>query len=411
MKPRIIASLDIGSSKIRTVIGNIEEKNGLPNIIGVGVADSTGLRKGAVIDVEETINSISSSLEDAERMAGEPINHVFLGIGGNHIMSFDSKGVIAVANTSNEISEDDVDRVLEAAQAVSIPSNRRILRIIPKAFTVDEQRGIKYPVGMTGIRLEVEAHIVTGLIPAVKNIEKCVHQAGVDIDDIIPTSLAAAESILSKRQKELGVVVVDIGCGGTSVCVFEEGTTLHTALIPVGGENVTNDIAIGLKSSIDAAEKVKIEYGTCIPEDVNDRETIDLSLLSKIDSQTVAKKHMVEIIRARYQEIFQLVKDELAKIHRDGMLPAGVILTGAASKMPGTIDLARETLNLPVQIGFPQNFDGVVDKIDDPAYATAIGLLIWGSRFEGKNYGFDLKSISVSKMVTNLKNWTRSLFP
>ncbi|OGJ47541.1 cell division protein FtsA, partial [Candidatus Peregrinibacteria bacterium RIFOXYA2_FULL_33_7] len=258
MKPRIIASLDIGSSKIRTVIGNIEEKNGLPNIIGVGVADSTGLRKGAVIDVEETINSISSSLEDAERMAGEPINHVFLGIGGNHIMSFDSKGVIAVANTSNEISEDDVDRVLEAAQAVSIPSNRRILRIIPKAFTVDEQRGIKYPVGMTGIRLEVEAHIVTGLIPAVKNIEKCVHQAGVDIDDIIPTSLAAAESILSKRQKELGVVVVDIGCGGTSVCVFEEGTTLHTALIPVGGENVTNDIAIGLKSSIDAAEKVKI---------------------------------------------------------------------------------------------------------------------------------------------------------
>lgn len=411
MKPRIIASLDIGSSKIRTIIGTIEEKNSVPNIIGVGVANSTGLRKGSVIDVEETINSISSSLEDAERMAGEPINHVFLGINGNHIKAIDSKGVIAVANNNNEITEDDLDRVLEAAQAVSIPSNRRILRIIPKSFTVDEQRGIKYPVGMTGIRLEVDAHIITGLIPAVKNIEKCVHQAGVDIDDIIPNSLAASEAILTKRQKELGVVVVDIGCGGTSVCIFEEGTTLHSVVIPVGGENVTNDIAIGLRSSIDAAEKVKIEYGTCIPEDVNDRETIDLSLISKIDSQTVSKKHMVEIIRARYQEIFQLVKDELAKIHRDGMLPAGVMLTGAGSKMPGTVDLARETLNLPVQIGFPQNFDGVVDKIDDPAYATAIGLLIWGSRFEGRTYGFGLKQISVSRVLSSLKTWTRSLFP
>src|SRR3989339_483318 len=204
MKPRIIASLDIGSSKIRTVIGNIEEKNGLPNIIGVGVADSTGLRKGAVIDVEETINSISSSLEDAERMAGEPINHVFLGIGGNHIESINSKGVIAVAHAEDEITEDDVDRVLEAAQAVTIPPNRRILRIIPKSFTVDEQKGIKYPVGMTGIRLEVLAHLVTGLMPAVKNIEKCVHQAGVDINDIIPCGLAAAEAVLTKRQKEIG---------------------------------------------------------------------------------------------------------------------------------------------------------------------------------------------------------------
>ena len=241
-KNRLIAGLDIGSSKIRTVVCTLEEKGSMPNVIGVGVAPSFGLRKGGVIDVEETINSISSSLEDAERMAGEPIHHVFLGIGGTHLASQDSKGVIAVSHSGNEISEDDVDRVLEAAQAVSIPSNRRILRIIPKAFTVDEQKGIKYPVGMTGIRLEVEAHLITGLAPAVKNIEKCVHQAGVDIDDIIPSGLASAEAVLSKRQKELGVVVVDIGCGGTSVSVFEEGTTLHTAVLPVGGENVTNDI-------------------------------------------------------------------------------------------------------------------------------------------------------------------------
>lgn len=410
-KLRLVAGLDIGSSKIRTVVATLEEKGATPNIIGVGVAPSTGLRKGAVIDVEETINSISSSLEDAERMAGEPINHVFTGIGGNHIESMDSKGVIAVSHAGNEIGEDDVDRVLEAAQAVSIPSNRRILRIIPKSFTVDEQRGIKYPVGMTGIRLEVEAHIVTGLVPAVKNVEKCVHQAGVDIDDIIPSSLAAAEAVLSRRQKELGVAVVDIGCGGTSIAVFEEGTTLHTAVVPVGGEHVTNDVAIGLRTSIDTADKIKIEYGTCIPDDVNDRETIDLSLLSKIDSQIVSKKHLAEIIQARYHEIFLLVKDILAKIHRDGMLPAGVILTGAAVKMPGAIDLARETLNLPVQIGFPQNFEGVVDKIDDPAYATAIGLVLWGSRFEGRSYGFDLRGLSISKTLVGIKDWAKKLLP
>jgi len=409
-KSHIIAGLDIGSSKIRTVIGTLGDNHTQLNIIGVGVSPSMGLRKGRVIDVEEAINSISSSLEDAERMSGEPINHVFLGIGGSHLESLDSKGVIAIPN-GNEISEADVDRVLEAAQAVSIPSNRRILRIIPKAFSVDEQKGIKYPVGMTGIRLEVEAHLVTGLVPAIKNIEKCVHQAGVDIDDIIPNGLAAAEAVLSKRQKELGVVVIDIGSGGTSVVVFEEGTTLHTATVPVGGESVTNDIAIGLRTSIDTAEKIKIEYGSCNPDDINDRETIDLSLFSKIDALTVSKRHMAEIIQARYHEIFILVKDELAKINRDGMLPAGVVLTGAGVKMPGVIDLARETLNLPVQIGFPQNFEGVVDKIDDPAYATAIGLALWGSKFEGPRYSFDFRGLKLGKTLQGVKNWAKSLLP
>ncbi len=412
-KAPIIASIDIGSSKIRVVVAiQPDGANPIPNIIGVGVAPSTGLRKGAVIDVEETIHSISNSLEDAERMAGEPINHVFLGIGGNNIESVNSKGVIAVAKEENEISEDDVDRVIEAAQAVTLPSNRRILRIIPKSFTVDEQKGIKYPVGMTGIRLEAEAHIVTGFEPVIKNIEKCVLQSGVDIDDIIPTCLAPAEAVLSKRQKELGVVVVDIGCGGTSICVFEDGATLHTSVIPVGGENVTNDIAIGIKTSIDTAEKIKIEYGSTIPEDVNDRETIDLSQLSKIDTHLVSKKHVVEIIQARYQEIFVLVKEELARINRDGMLPAGVVLTGAGAKMPGVIDLARETLNLPAQIGFPQNYDGVVDKIDDPAYASAIGLLIWGSRFEWRSHaGLNLKSINLKKGLVGVKQFFKKLFP
>ena len=410
-KVRLIAGLDVGSSKIRTVVGTIDEKTLTPNVIGVGIAPSPGMRKGQVIDVEETINNITASLEDAERMAGEPVHHVFLGISGNQIESFNSKGVIAIANPSNEITEDDIDRVLEAAQAVAIPHNKRILRIIPKSFIVDEQKGIKYPVGMTGIRLEVDAHIVTGMVPSVRNIEKCVLQAGVDINDVIPSMLASCEAVLSKRQKELGVVVVDIGCGGTSVAVFEEGTVLHTAVIPVGGENVTNDIAIGLRTSIDTAEKIKIEYGSCAPDEVNDREMIDLGSFSKVDVQKISKRHLVEIIEARYHEIFLFVKEELAKIHRDGMLPAGVVLTGAGVKIPGIIDLARETLNLPVQIGFPQNFEGVVDKIEDPAYATAIGLLIWGTRFESRPFSFGLRGVNFKKTFAGLKNWAKQLLP
>lgn len=410
-KVRFLAGLDVGSSKIRTVVGTIDEKTQTPNVIGVGIAPSTGIRKGQVIDVEETINNITTSLEDAERMAGEPVHHVFLGISGNHIEAFNSKGVIAISHPGNEITEEDLDRVVEAAQAVAIPNNRRILRIIPKSFTVDEQKGIKYPVGMTGIRLEVDAHIVTGMVPTVRNIEKCVLQAGVDIDDVIPAVLASSEAVLSKRQKELGVVVVDIGSGGTSISVFEEGTVLHTAVIPVGGENVTNDIAIGLKTSIDTADKIKIEYGSCVPTEVNDREVIDLSSLSKIDMQKISKRQLVEIIEARYSEIFLLVKEELAKIHRDGMLPAGVVLTGAAVKIPGIIDLAREALNLPVQIGFPQNFEGVVDKIEDPAYATAIGLLILGTRFESRSFGGAFRGLGIKKAFAGLKSWAKQLLP
>jgi len=409
-KSKIVASLDIGNSKIRVIVGIQEEGVPVVNILGVGISKSTGLRKGAVIDFEETINNISLAVEDAERMAGEPVNHVFLGIGGNHIDAINSKGVIAVSNMQNEIGEEDVDRVLEAAQAVTLPSNQRMLRVIPKTFTVDQQKGIKYPVGMTGIRMEVETHIVTGFEPVIKNLEKCVLQSGVDIDDIIPTVLASSEAVLSKRQKELGVVVVDIGCGGTTVSVFEDGATLHTAVVPVGGENVTNDLAIGLRTSIDTAENVKIEYGTIIPEDVNDRETIDLSLLSKVDTHLVSKKQVAEIIQARYNEILHLVKQELSQINRDGMLPAGVILTGAAAKMPGMVELARETLNLPAQIGFPQNYDGVVDKIDDPAYATAIGLLVWGSRFEGRHH-VGLTGINFKKGFSGIKNWFKNLVP
>ncbi len=409
-KERVLASLDIGSSKIRTVVAVVDgqsESGNVPNVIGVGLSPSLGMRKGHVIDIEETIHNIISALEDAERMAGVPINHVFVGMSGVHIESFDSRGVIAISG--NEISVDDVARVLEAAQAVSIPMNRRILHIEPKSYAVDEQRGIKNPVGMTGIRLEVEAHIITGQVQHVKNLEKCIDQAGVDVDAIVPSTIAASEAVLTKRQKELGVVVIDIGAGSTSISVFEEGTILHSVCLPVGGENVTNDIAIGLRTSIDTAEKIKIEFGSVLAEEIQEREMIDLSTVSKMDTQTVSKKYMAEIMQARYYEIFSLIKDEMKRVGRDGLLPAGALLTGAAVKAPGVLDLAREVLGLPVQMGFPVEIGGVIEKVDDPAYATALGTLLWGVR-EGQQQ-FRVGNLDVKRTLTQVGSWFKNLLP
>ncbi len=408
-KERVLASLDIGSSKIRTVVAIADgtQEPPTPNVIGVGLSPSLGIRKGQVIDVEELIHNIISSLEDAERMAGVPVNHVFVGLSGAHIESFDSRGVIAISGS--EITFDDVARVLEAAQAVSIPPNRRILHIEPKAYAVDEQRGIKNPIGMTGIRLEVEAHIITGHVQHVKNIEKCISQAGVDIDAMIPATIATAEATLTKRQKELGVVAIDVGAGCTSVAVYEEGTILHSIGLPVAGESVTNDIAIGLRTSVDTAERIKIEFGSVLPQEINERDMIDLSTISRIDTQTVSRKYMAEIMQARYFEIFTLVKNELQRLGRSGMLPAGAVLTGAAVKTPGVLDLARDVLGLPVQMGFPVDIGGVVEKVDDPAYATALGTLLWGVREGGQMS--PMGNFQMKRTMQQVGSWFKSLLP
>lgn len=411
-KERVLASLDIGSSKIRTVVAIAEggSEPMVPSVIGVGLSPSLGIRKGQVIDVEELIHNIISSLEDAERMAGVPVNHVFVGMSGSHIESFDSRGVIAVSGS--EITMDDVARVLEAAQAVSIPPNRRILHIEPKSYAVDEQRGIKNPMGMTGIRLEVEAHIITGHVQHVKNIEKCISQAGVDIDALVPATIATAEATLTKRQKELGVVCIDVGAGCTSVAVYEEGTVLHSIGLPVAGESVTNDIAIGLRTSVDTAERIKVEFGSVLPQEIQERDMIDLSTISRIDTQTVSRRYMAEIMQARYFEIFSLVKAELARLGRSGMLPAGAVLTGGAAKTPGVLDLARDVLGLPVQMGFPVDIGGVIEKVDDPAYATALGTLIWGVREGGQqSSGLNLGNFQMKRAVGQVGSWFKSLLP
>ncbi len=405
---KVLVGLDIGSSKIRVVVGTTEDQKNTVNIIGVGLSPSNGIRKGMVTDIEEATSNITAALDDAERMAGEPIHRAFVGISGTHIEAYDSKGVIAINGQNAEITEDDVDRVLEAARAVSLPANREILRIIPKSFAVDSQRNVKYPVGMTGIRLEVEAHIITAQASAVKNLDKCLYQTGIDAEEIVPSILSCAESVLDRKQKELGVVLIEIGATCTNMAVFEEDSVIYSSIIPVGGEHVTNDLAIGLRCAIDTAEKVKIEYGTCLPDEVNAREEIDLSQVSKTDVHSVSKHQAAKIIEARYHEIFMMVRDELSKIGREGMLPGGAILCGGAVKMPGTVDLARETLALPAQIGFPKDLEGIVDRIDDPSFAHLAGLLHFANRYgsAGSFFDFDFK-----KMFSNTTKWIQSFLP
>lgn len=385
-KERTIASIDIGNYKIRTAIGVLTQDKKVPSVVGVGVSPSTGMRRGQVIDVEEAINNITASLEEAERMAGEPINHVFIGIGGHHIDAVEAKGVIATQG--EEIIESDVARVLETAQAISIPSNKQVIKIIPKFFSIDNQKGVRYPVGMIGRKLEVEAHIISGQSATIKNIEKCVHEAGVDIDDIVPNTLAASEAVLSKRQRELGVVVIDIGHGSTSMAVYEEGSLIHTAVLPLGGENVTNDIAIGARTSLDMAEKLKTEYGTCAIKEVDPKQSINMKDLGGTDEK-IERSYIAQIVEARYYEILIMARNELRKIRREGMLPAGVVFTGGGCKCHGLLDLARDILSLPVQIGFPHETSSVIEQVDDPSFATCVGLLVWGARMEPAKYGFN----------------------
>lgn len=406
-KDRLSCGIDIGSTRVRVIIGALSDEGGsVPNIIGVGSAPSLGVRKGAVVDVEETIKAITAAVEEAERMSGEPIDHAVVAIGGPTLVSQDSRGVIAVSRADGEILPEDVARVVEAAQAVSVPLNRKIVKVLPRSFSVDEQAGIKDPVGMAGIRLEVEAHIVTAMASNVKNLTRCVHQTGIDIDDLVPSHLAAAEAVLSRRQKDLGVVLIDIGGGSVSLAVFEEGTVLTTAVLPVGAAHITNDVAIGLRTSVDTAERIKVEFGTCRPSEVSGNDTIDLSSISALDQQVVSRLQLAQIIEARLQEMFQMVREHLAHVGRDGLLPGGAVITGGGSKTAHIVDLAKDALGLPVQVGYPVELEGVVDKIDDPAYATAIGALIWGSRSQ--------RSASLGSrghVVGAVKEWLKSFLP
>ncbi len=393
-KNDIIVGIDVGSSNVRTVITQVFEGEEKPRVIGVGVSESAGIRKGVIVDLEEAVKAINSSVEKAEANSGRAVERAIISLGGNHISSQSSKGVIAVGRADGEVTEDDVSRVINAAQAISVPSNKEIVHIIPESYSLDDQKDIKDPLGMNGVRLEVEAMIIEGSTPFIKNLVKCVEQASIAVEDFVLAPLAAAKATLTKRQKELGVVLIDIGGGTTSIAVYEENDLLYTSVLPVGGSHITNDIAIGLRTSIDVAEKVKLEYGNALPKEINKKEDINLAELDQNEEGIVSRYHVAEIIEARLEEIFIMVNKELRAIGKDRLLPAGAVLVGGTAKLPGVIDLAKEVLGLPAQTGFPVPLGGLVDKVDDPSFVTSVGLVIWG-----------LENASVSlKNTLRLKN-------
>lgn len=411
VKEEIINAIDIGSSKVRTLVAKILPDDPKPNIIGVGEAESSGIRRGAVADIEETVTSISNSLEQAERVAGVPVQHAYISIGGSNIISETSRGVVAVARADNEITEDDVARAIEAASTISLPPNHEILHVIPRNFTVDNQIGIKDPVGMTGVRLEVEAIILEAPSSYVKNLVKCVNRVNVEVDDIVVAPLATSQAVLTKKQKELGVVVIDIGSGTTGVAVYEEGDLLHSFILPVGSEHITNDLAIGLRTSIEVAEKVKLKYGHANPQHFDRKDEINLRDFDEKEEGIVLCRQAAEIIEARLVEIFTLINKELKKINRAGKLPAGAVLVGGGVKLPGIVELAKNELRLPVHLGVLRETKAVIEEIKDPAYATAVGLIFWGMEHFDEQKRSSFGSGEASDTIGKIKKFFKNFLP
>ncbi len=406
--------LDIGSNNIRVVTLQ-HQPDETWQIIGAAERQAEGMAKGMVTNIEDLVSSISEVLEQSERMTGTPIESSVVGISGTHIKTLESNGVVAVAKADKEITEEDVARAIEAAQAVATPANYEILHVIPKDFTVDNQSGIKDPVGMTGVRLEVATQIIIGLSSQIKNLTKCIYRAGIDVDDLVFSILACSESTLTKQQKELGVALVNIGSQTTNLIVYEEGEVLHTAVLPVGSNHITADIAIGLRTSIETAEAVKLEVVQLNSKKVSKRDEIDLAKFSSTEKERtmVSLKHICDIATARVEEIFVLVDKELKKINRSGLLPSGVVLTGGGSKLPGLLELAKDKFKLPAFEGKPLGTEeSPVDKVTDSAYTVALGLAIWGTQGIVQKGRLHLpKFSSVDEVVGKMKDWFKSLLP
>ncbi|MFZ2025133.1 MAG: cell division protein FtsA [Microgenomates group bacterium] len=401
-RDRILTGIDIGTSKITTLIASISEEQDV-RVVGVATVASRGLRKGQIVNIEEATGAISSSLDAAERMAGVSVASAFILTGGNHIASLNSHGVVAVAEPDKEISGNDVVRVIDAAKAISLPSSREILHIIPRGYLVDGQEGIVDPVNMTGVRLEVDTHLITGGSIAIRNLYKCVEDLGVEVEGIVFGGLASASATLSDTEKELGVVLVDIGGGTTDVAIYVDGALSYSSVIPVGAINITKDLAAGLRISLESAEKIKLALGTqpklpVLPEEdevpsgkakVDKSDELDVSDLQLIEEmKTVSRKTLVEgIVKPRLNEIFSLVGLEIKKSGFGGMTPSGVVLTGGGALTVGAVECARRNLAMPVHVGTPKNISGLIEEIVTPAYAASVGLLLYGVKSEKNDNG------------------------
>jgi len=404
---KMIVGLDIGTSKVVAIVGELTANDEV-EIVGLGSSRSRGLKKGVVVNIESTVHSIQRAIEEAELMAGCNIHSVFAGIAGSHIRSLNSNGIVAIRD--NEVTLGDVDRVIDAASAVAIPADQKILHILPQEFVIDNQEGVKEPVGMSGVRLEVKVHMVTGAVSAAQNIIKCVRRCGLEVDDIILEQVASSLAVLTEDEKDLGVCLADIGGGTTDIAVFRDGAIQHTAVIPIAGDQVTNDIAIALRTPTQHAEDIKVQYACALAQLANPEETIEVPSVGDRAPRRLARQTLAEVVEPRYEELFTFVQAELRRSGYEDMIAAGIVLTGGSSKMEGVVELAEEIFHMPVRIGVPQYVTGLSDVVRNPIYSTGVGLLLFGRKHIQEHTSPVRMNKGFKSVLERMKSWFQGNF-
>ncbi len=404
----LIVGLDIGTSKVVAIVGEINDMDEI-EVVGIGMYPSRGLKKGVVVNIESTVQSIQKAIEEAELMAGCDIHSVYAGIAGSHIRSLNSHGIVAIQE--KEVSLNDVDRVIDAARAVAIPADQKILHILPQEFLIDSQEGILDPIGMSGIRMEAKVHMVTGAESASQNITKCIQKCGLEVDDIVLEQLASSYAVLTEDEKELGSCLVDIGGGTTDIAVFQGGAIQHTAVIPIAGDQVTNDIAVSMRTPTQYAEDIKIKYACALSQLANPDETIEVPSVGDRPPRRLARQTLAEIVEPRFEELFSLIRNELRRSGFEESIPAGIVITGGSAKMEGAVELAEEVFHVPVRLGSPQYIEGLADVVRNPIHATGVGLLIYGrDSMDRRHYNKASIKNSISDKMDQIKDWFRKQF-
>ncbi|MDA7585190.1 cell division protein FtsA [Luminiphilus sp.] len=398
---RMIVGLDIGTSKVVAVVGEVDGE-GTIEVVGIGSHPSRGMKKGVVVDIESTVNAIQRAVEEAELMAGCQIHSVYVGIAGSHIRSMNSHGIVAIRE--GEVVPADVERVLDAAQAVAIPADQKVLHVLPQEYVIDNQGGIKEPLGMSGVRLEAKVHLVTCAVNAAQNIEKCIHRCGLEVDGIILEQLASSFSVVTPDERDLGVCLVDIGGGTSDIAIFTDGAIRHTGVIPIAGDQVTSDIAMALRTPTQHAEEIKIRYACALAQLAGAEETIKVPSVGDRPPRDLSRQSLAEVVEPRYDELFTLILAEIRRSGFEELIPAGVLLTGGTSKMEGAVELAEEIFHMPVRLGAPQYAKGLNDIIRNPIYATAVGLLIYGAR-DDESSGMPGSGQLAGGLMTRVRDW------
>jgi cell division protein FtsA len=404
---KMIVGLDIGTSKVVAIVGEVGPDNSI-EVVGIGSHPSRGLKKGVVVNIESTVQSIQRAVEEAELMAGCQIHSVFVGIAGSHIRSLNSHGIVAIRD--REVYALDVDRVIDAAQAVAIPADQRVLHILPQEYVIDSQEGIKEPLGMSGVRLEAKVHLVTCATNASQNIEKCIRRCGLEVEDIILEQLASSYSVLTEDEKELGVCLVDIGGGTTDIAIFTEGSIRHSGVIPIAGDQVTNDIAMAFRTPTQHAEEIKIKYACALTQLAGAGETIKVPSVGDRPPRDLSRQALAEVVEPRYDELFTLVQAELRRSGFENLIPAGIVLTGGTSKMEGVVELAEEIFHMPVRVGCPQSVMGLMDIVRNPIYATGVGLLLYGAGQGDESPVAGGRGPTRAGIWSRLKGWLQNNF-